>query len=146
MEWNVIGSRKRSAVDSQGKAIGFVIRRLRCKSCRHIHHELPDLLVPYKRHLSKTFEAVIDGNFGDVPCEDSTIQRIHQWFGKVGLHIAGCLKSMLDIDMTVNSIGFSLLQRIKQMVGTEAGWLSRAVRIVTNSNNWIHTRSAFMSG
>ncbi|WP_445349419.1 DUF6431 domain-containing protein [Desulforudis sp. DRI-14] len=47
----VIGSRKRSCIDSLGDKIVLIIRRLGCVACHRIHHELPDMLVPYKRFL-----------------------------------------------------------------------------------------------
>ncbi|MEW6541058.1 MAG: DUF6431 domain-containing protein [Bacillota bacterium] len=56
-----IGSRKRSCIDSLGDKIILVIRRLRCVACRRIHHELPDLLVPYRRHIRESIEAAVGG-------------------------------------------------------------------------------------
>ncbi|MGB4509265.1 MAG: DUF6431 domain-containing protein, partial [Syntrophomonadaceae bacterium] len=43
----VIGSRPRKCVNSVGERITLIIRRLRCVKCQRIHHELPDMLVPY---------------------------------------------------------------------------------------------------
>lgn len=147
IELNIIGSRKRGAVDTEAKDICFLIRRLKCRGCSKIHHELPDLLVPYKRHLSETIESVIDGETNGVPCEDSTIRRIHRWFNLVVAYIAGCLEAQLFLKGITGSVpGLSALDRIKSIVGYEDSWLSRAVRIVVNTNNWIHTRSAFLSG
>ncbi len=46
-ELKVIGSRKRNTLQGDGETIILIIRRLRCRNCRRIHHELPDILVPY---------------------------------------------------------------------------------------------------
>ncbi|MGI6467766.1 MAG: DUF6431 domain-containing protein [Syntrophomonadaceae bacterium] len=46
-----ISRRKRSCIDSLGEKVILSIRRLRCVECKRIHHELPDMLVPYKRHV-----------------------------------------------------------------------------------------------
>lgn len=56
----VIGSRNRSAINSKGEDLIIVIRRLKCACCKKNYHELPDILVPYKRYLSLCVEAIID--------------------------------------------------------------------------------------
>ena len=56
---SVRGRRERKIIDSGGEKVKLVIRRLRCERCKRIHHELPDCIVPYKRHCSETIEAVI---------------------------------------------------------------------------------------
>jgi len=37
----------------------LVIRRMVCKDCKTLHSELPDTVVPYKRHARETIESVI---------------------------------------------------------------------------------------
>ncbi len=44
----VIGTRKRGIVNSETAKNTLVIRRLQCKTCGGIHHELPDIVIPYK--------------------------------------------------------------------------------------------------
>ncbi|WP_372459238.1 DUF6431 domain-containing protein [Alkalihalobacillus deserti] len=46
----VIGSRKRVWYRCSGEKERLVIRRLQCKECTKIHHELLDLLIPYRRY------------------------------------------------------------------------------------------------
>ena len=61
-------------------------------------------------------------------------------------HIKGSLAS---IAARKNSIietgGETTLKAITLYVGERPGWLARAVRIVVNTNNWVHTRFAFMT-
>lgn len=143
----VIGSRNRNALDSDGERLIIVIRRLRCLTCKKIHHELPDILVPYKRYLSECIEAIIEEAHEQIACEGSTIYRLRQWFNAIQFHIKGSLVSIAA--MSKNSIGAvageTILKMIKVYVGEEFGWLSRVVRIVVNTNNWVHTRNAFMA-
>jgi hypothetical protein len=123
-----------------------VIRRLRCSACKKIHHELPDILVPYKRYLSSCIEAVVEGQGDGIPCENSSIYRFKRWFKVMAAHIKGSLAS---IAARKNSIietgGETTLKAITLYVGERPGWLARAVRIVVNTNNWVHTRFAFMT-
>ena len=148
----MIGSRKRKCINSEGRRIILRIRRLRCKVCRSIHHELPDILVPYKRHCSESIESVLDPNgIICVAADDSTIRRWRKWFRKYIDHFTGCLESIAvklgrrtAKEMTRSSrFGF---QRVIDFVGDAPGWLARIVRPVANTNNWIHTRFAFLSG
>lgn len=146
IELKVIGSRNRKVLKSDGESITLVIRRLRCNSCNRIHHELPDIIVPYKRYSSQGIEAIVDGKEEEVSCEESTIYRIRKWFREYREYLAGCLGSVAA------QLGFktipnmpSAFQRIKAYVGKEAGWLARAVRTIANTNNWVHTRSAFLA-
>lgn len=67
----VIGSRNRKLLNSCGTRIVLVIRRLRCSSCKRIHHELPDCIVPYKRYSSESIEAILDDTEDTVSCEES---------------------------------------------------------------------------
>ena len=59
--------------------IFLVVRRLRCRGCKKISHELPDMVIPYKRYESDT---IASGLREDVPleadccpAEGSTISR-----------------------------------------------------------------------
>jgi hypothetical protein len=145
-ELKVIGSRKRNALKEDGETIILIIRRLRCKNCRRIHHELPDILVPYKRYTSKVIEAILDGTLPEVCCENSSIFRIKKWFDKASEYIAGCLSAIAaQLSLEIKSGGGPASRRIKDLVGEATGWLARAVRTIVNTNNWIQTRSAFLT-
>jgi len=142
----VIGSRNRNAFDSKGERQTIVIRRLRCFTCKKIHHELPDILGPYKRYLSKCIESIIEGQADKIACESSTIIRLTHWFKGMGIHIKGSLAAIMSrIAVKIEAVNKTALEAIKTYVGEEIGWLARAVRIVVNTNNWVHTRLAFMA-
>ena len=120
----------------------LVIRRLKCKRCEKIHHELPDILVPYKRHCAETVEQIVNEKTEEVSCEDSTIRKIKQWFNDKEQYFTGCLVSVAARHGAALSAGAtSLLRKMREC----SGWLKRLVRIVVNSNLWVHTRSAFLT-
>ncbi len=145
-----IGSRVRKVKNSFGDTIKLRIKRLRCRACNKIHHELPDLIVPYKRYDSKCIESVVmDDKASSVPADDSTLLRWKAWFKKSAYHFSGCLLS-IAIQIGKGSVensydSMSLLQRLWHHVGDAEGWLARVVRPVVNSNNLVHTRSAFVT-
>ncbi len=144
-----IGSRIRKCTNNAGNTIKLRIRRLRCKNCHKIHHELPDLLIPYKRYDSKCIESVVaDDKTLSVPADDSTLSRWKVWFMKSAYHFSGCLVSIAiqtGKDSVEDYDSMSLLQRLWHHVGDAEGWLARIVRPIANSNNWVHTRSAFVT-
>ncbi len=129
----------------------MVIRRLRCVTCKRMHHELPDILVPYKRYSSKSIEAVVTGEeMLSVVADESTINRWRKWFRAMTTHFLG---SLISITARYGKVAAeerpelpgSPLQRIWCYVGEGPGWLARVVRPVVNANYWLQTRSAFLS-
>ena len=128
----------------------LVIRRLRCKSCKKIHHELPDLLVPYKRYDAESIEgAVSDPARTDIAADESTLSRWKTWFQDWGVYAQGCLQSIsMRFNLPVEESSGrpqSVLHALGRFVGTSEGWLKRIVRPMANSHFWQQTRSAFMS-
>ncbi len=146
----VIGSRKRKYIKMTGERVILIIRRLKCKPCKRIHHELPDKLVPYKRYSSKSIEEALScKNNLTVAADESTISRWRKWFRDLALYLLGCLISICYTESAAEAkpeLPGSPLQRIWHYVGDAPRWLSRVVRPLANKNLWVHTRSAFLSG
>ncbi len=143
----VVGSRDRMLIQETGDKITLRIRRLRCKLCETLHHELPNKIIPYKRHEAISIEAVLEKReLLDTPADGSTLKRWQLWFGGLKCHLLGVLASTV-----VKSSGKpdkapltgDALQRIRQIVGDAVGWLGRVVQTVVKSNLWAQTRSAF---
>lgn len=149
---NVIGSRRRAYINGAGETIALIIRRLGCKSCGRVHHELPDILVPYKRYNSESIEAVVEGGAAlTVAADESTISRWKSWFMGLSNYLLNCLVSIairygIESAEGKSDLPMSPLQRIWQRVGDAPRWLARVVRPVVNANYWVQTRSAFLSG
>ena len=138
----VVGSRLRVWFKSSGERAKLVIRRLYCESCRRIHHELPDLLVPYRRYDAESIEgAVSEPPRTDIAADESTLLRWKCWFQAWAVYAAGCLQSIaMRFNLHVVSPSArpqSALQSFGRFVGDAAGWLKRAVRPIANSNLWV---------
>ena len=127
----VIGTRERGMIDSAGEKQKLVIRRLRCKACGKIHHELPCVIIPYKRHCAETCEKIIVGDTDGVPCEGSTIRRIKAWWTASQLYFTSILASLREKYGAVFS---------------EHPAPREIVRAVVNAHLWNHTRSAYVTG
>jgi uncharacterized protein YbaR (Trm112 family) len=145
----VIGSRQRKCITASGEKIVLIIRRLRCIECNRIHHELPDMLVPYKLHVSESIEAVVSNDSElSVISDESTLNRWRKWFNEKVDYFQGCLESITirygkESVEDKSDLPESKLQRIWHYVGDAPGWLARVVRPIANLNLWIHTRFAF---
>lgn len=148
----VIGTKNRKAKDHLGHWKIYNIRRLKCSNCGTIHHELPDLFIPYKRFEAQCIESVLTNpSTHIVPADESTLSRWQGWFQKLVDYWIGCLTSIMirtkqeniPLNHTSNGSG-TALQKIGRMAGDAIGWLTRIVRPIVNINFWIHTRSAFI--
>jgi hypothetical protein len=145
-----IGSRKRFGRKPTGAQFTYVIRRLRCKGCERIHHELPDLLVPYKRYESACLESVVsERQVSDVAADESSLYRWRVWFEKCWQYWVNCLSTIASrTGNPVEALSVppsSALQWIGRYVGQDVGWLAKVVRPIVNSQLWVHTRFAFLS-
>ena len=155
-----IGSRHRFCILEDGENICLVIRRLRCKdpSCRKIHHELPDLLVPFKRHVSASLEKAIEsqvqpGASIDHCCaETRTLRLWNEWYLALATYWYGCLQALATrMGQTAEkeqkasfTSPLHALHSLHSIVGNQSGWLARIVQRVANANLWIHTRSGYV--
>ncbi|MEN6326096.1 MAG: DUF6431 domain-containing protein [Syntrophomonas sp.] len=123
----VIGSRKRSCINETGEKILLIIRRLGCEQCNRIHHELPDILVPFKQHVRESIEAVLSGEADlSVTADESTLGRWRTWFLLMGDYFQGCLESISirygkESAEDKSGLPESKLQRIWQYVGDAPG-------------------------
>lgn len=139
----VVGSRPRSVIKPTGEKTRVIIRRLRCTSCRRIHHELPDMVVPYRRHQAASIEDVVGDKEAavTVAADESTLGRWRRWFEAFVPYVTGALASMgrrlkLPLEMTPTSPE-SALQILERFVGEGPGWLARVVRSLVNMNLWL---------
>lgn len=145
---SVVGSRNRILIDEAGIRFVLRIRRLRCESCKRIHHELPEGVVPFKRYAALVIEGVVEGS-GDscTPAEESTMTRWKQWFrvwidyfiGTVMMIQRTYLKSSVAMKP---DCPMSKLERLRMLLGSKDIWLKKLVRMLVNFNFWPQTRFA----
>jgi len=125
------GTRRRGLIQSCGVKRKLVIRRRKCRICGKIHHELPDSVVPDKRHGTETVGKVIAGDTDEVACEESTIRRIKEWWAVCRLYFESIISSL----------------RVKYGAVFSANPAPREMmRAAANAHLWPSTRSAFLTG
>lgn len=125
----VIGSRHRVVV-RHGFQQTLVIRRLRCHRCMVIHHELPDILIPYKRHCAYTIDMVFMDNENKATPNMSTAYRIRRWW-----HVLKMYFAFLAVSLNIRF----------DAVFSTSPTPAEIARAMTNSHSWTHTHSVLMS-
>lgn len=140
-ELTVKGSRLRAWYQSSGVRAKLIIRRLYCDACKKIHHELPDILVPYKRYDAESIEGIVSVPVRtDIAADDSTLARWRSWFLAWAVYAEGCLQSISirfnqPVDDLSNGPQTALLS-LGRYVGLAVGWLSRIVQPLVNALLW----------
>ena len=128
------GSRSRKLINNNGEKILLMIRRMKCKKCGRIHHELPDCLVPYKRFCVEMIAEAVTSEISDstFPGETSTLIRLRVWFKLFHDYVSRLREHFLLLYKTdISAIDLKT-----------TGGLQRIVRILCNSNLWPQTRLA----
>jgi len=125
------GRRKRGVIKTSGDKILLIIRRLLCGNCLKIHHELPSIIVPYKRHNTETIENILNNEYINVSCEESTISRIKSWWAVMQKYISAIVMSLNE----KYQVEITAVQKLPQIV-----------RALANTHLWPGTRSALTPG
>lgn len=113
---------------------------MKCRKCEHIHHELPDIVVPYKRYEACVIETIItnpSSGLEDYPCEENTAKRLKLWFFLLRDYFEStlyALKVLYHESITINS-------PLTPFARQPDGWLATLVRCTVNSGRWPQTRS-----
>jgi len=121
------GWRKRKVITITEAIMIMMIRRVKCKHCKKIHHVLPDIIVPYKRNTSETIDKIKEGHEDETLCEENVINRIKSWWQKLRLYI---LMAAAKYNISISS----------------ESCITKIVRALANANLWPGTRSALALG
>jgi hypothetical protein len=106
------------------------------------------MIIPYKRYTSDATEKILSTNnssYSDYTCETSTIMRIKLWFYLLKDYLERALEAIKSQHYDDGSICKNIVSLVplRNYTKFSAGWLRTLVRLIVNSNRWVHTRSAF---
>ena len=137
-------SRRRRVIQPDGSRKLYQLRRLRCKSCRRIHTELPSCIQPRKHYGVAVIEGELDHRRGDCPAEESTRRRWRTAFSQAKGQIEGALKASWTKDLQK---GYPLLSPqpslLDHLVSAGSGWLALVNSLLISAGHGLHTRFAF---
>jgi hypothetical protein len=100
-------------------------------SCKKIHHELPYILIPYKRHCADTIEKVIDGRAHEANVEESTGRKIMSWWQAIYAYLINVL----------NALSIKYQATYKKDIAPR-----KIILAAVNVTMYPHTRSAWKPG
>lgn len=109
------------------------LRVMKCRSCRKTHREIPNDIIPYKRTGLTDFCEIAEAGPEDYPCDTSTWQRMKQW-------LSWFLAYARSVEQSLVSSG--LLTATRTADDSLSSRTAYFVRLVANSGNWVHNRSA----
>ena len=118
-----VGIRARVWWRSDNDRQTLMIRRLRCERCNKIHHELPDVIVPFKRYGADVIETAIKDKYSarKSPVSSGTVRRFRRWWEAVEVHFLNVLLALVE-----TGASFGNPPAFKEIL-----------QAVANSNNWI---------
>ena len=67
--------RRRCAIDLEGVARSYYLRRLRCAGCGKLHTEIPAFLLPHKHYTQAAIAEGMKDGPSCCPADSSTIRR-----------------------------------------------------------------------
>ena len=124
----------------------YILRRLRCKSCKSIHTELPDFIQPFKHYDSQTIQDTIDKK-QDNSCsaDESTMSRWRTSFKDSQEAISTLLVAyyMRATGALASLFATGMDGIISKIRNTQPNWLSFVAGLLVNSGCKKHTKFAF---
>jgi hypothetical protein len=137
-------TRERVVIRDDGRKETYRLRRMRCPSCRKLHTELPDFILPFKRYAAQTIQETLDLR-PDNCCaaDDSTMRRWRKSFTRAHEAIAALLASYY-MRMTGNVPALFNFENILDRIRSEQkSWLMFVMRLLINTGHRPHTRFTF---
>lgn len=103
---------------------------MKCSTCKRLHNELPDFLVPYKQHISFTIEKAV----GELLMEKEilseyipdmkTMKRWKAWIEKNIRKINSNKEKISKTNQYIQKYSITIPFTIKDLVAKGKGWLS----------------------
>jgi predicted RNA-binding Zn-ribbon protein involved in translation (DUF1610 family) len=127
------GTKERHFLDENNKQQILIINRFKCPKCERGHHQLPDIIFPYKQHCVVTIQKTID----DYPppfVDFSTVRYINKWYLDCEVIIKNKCSDLIilfdhhDVDSVLD------VQQLRTKFKSD--WLARVVKILVISRNW----------
>lgn len=124
-------------VRSESHVQTYRLRVMKCSRCGRTHREIPDNIIPYKRTGLNAFCDIAEAEEDTYTCDTSTWQRVRRW-------LAWFLAFARSVEQGLVCSGLLKMTRVAgEPLRRQTAYF---VRLVVNSGNWIHNRSAVHVG
>jgi hypothetical protein len=138
-------SRLRKRKNLFGELFLYLLRRLRCTTCKTLHTEIPNTIQPYKHYDSATIQCVLDGGGDASMCvaDDATMRRWKSSFQEaeqdIGQRVAAVYAAEADAVVPLGSAA-AILPHIRVHC---INWLAFVMALLINRGGRLCTRFAF---
>jgi len=135
-------SRLRGLLDELQEKAVYLLRRLWCECCRHLHTEIPAIIQPYRRYASCVIQDVLEG--GDTcTADDSTIRRWRNDFKEAKADIEQRLRSAYVHETGAHAPVTKGTVTLDALIKREPRWLSFVMKLLICHGHRLCTRFAF---
>ena len=139
-------SRLRNLLNELGEKTAYLLRRLWCDGCKHLHTEIPDFIQPYKQYGSSVIQEVLDGGGSTCAADDSTIRRWRRDFKEAKADIEQRLKSIYARETDSHVPVTMGTKTLDGLIRREPRWLSVVMKLLICRGHMLCTRFAFCPG
>ena len=136
-------SRTRERLNKLRKKTVYLLRRLWCACCRHLHTEIPDIIQPYRHFGSSVIQEVLDGGGETCAADDSTIRRWRSDFAGSKPDIEQRLKSVYARETDSHAPLNTETRTLDGIKRTHPKWLSFVIKLLICHGHRLCTRFAF---
>ena len=127
------GTCHRKTQNAYGETAEYQLRVMQCRDCKKTLRKLPSPIVPYKRYDAEAIMHIRD-NPKESACEPNVRIRMITWlvwFIRYASHIQESQSQILSVS----------LPKVSDKITSSE--LSRLIRIVVNSQNWLYNRTVW---
>jgi len=139
-------SRTRGQLNKLRKKTVYLLRRLWCAGCKHLHTEIPDIIQPYKHFGSSVIQDVLDGGGETCAADDSTIRRWRSDFAESKPGIEQRLKSIYVRETDSHAPLTTETRTLDGLKRTQPKWLPFVMKLLICHGHKLCTRFAFCPG
>lgn len=136
-------SRQRGILNELREKTVYLLRRLWCEGCQHLHTEIPDFISPYRQYSSAVIQDVLDGGGDDCAADDSTIRRWRGGFREARADIEQRLRSVYARETDSHAPVTKGTGTLDALIRREPRWLPFVMRLLICHGHRPCTRFAF---
>ena len=123
-------SRQRNVLDELRNKTVYLLRRLWCAACKHLHTEIPDIIHPYRHFGSSVIQDVLSGGGDICAADDSTIRRWRNDFEEAKPDIEQRLKSIYVLETGSYAPLTTGVKTLDSLIKAEPRWLSLVIKLL----------------
>jgi len=136
-------SRERGLLNELQEKTLYLLRRLWCEGCSHLHTEIPVIIQPYRHYASSVIQDVLEGGGDACTADDSTIRRWRNDFNGAKADIEQRLRSAYVHETGSPAPVTKGTGTLDALIKREPRWFSFVMKLLICHGHRLCTRFAF---